>query len=152
VLLWLAARGVRLRLGRKRRLLNFCHVADVISAILLAATHEQALGQSYLVGDVRNYTLDEAGAVMVDTLRASAGVKLVIPPALVYAAGAAAELLSAAAGTRAILSRDRARLLVQSNWAMCIARAQEQLGYAPRYDLATGIAQTASWCRETGWL
>ena len=152
ILLWLAAHGIRLRLGSKRRVLNFCHVADVVSALLLAATRGEALGQSYLIGDTRNYTLDEAGAIMVDALRGGRGLTLRLPPALLYLAGVAGEALSRFAGTRPVLTRDRARLLTQSNWGMSVALAQEQLGYSPRYDLAAGVAQTVAWCRRVGWM
>ena len=36
--------------------------------------------------------------------------------------------------------------------AFSIEKARRVLGYAPRVDLDEGIAQTAAWYRQAGWL
>ena len=32
------------------------------------------------------------------------------------------------------------------------ARARAELGFAPKVDLETGIAETAAWYRSAGWI
>jgi nucleoside-diphosphate-sugar epimerase len=40
----------------------------------------------------------------------------------------------------------------RQNRAFRIDRARRELGYDPKVDLATGLARTAAWYRENGYL
>jgi nucleoside-diphosphate-sugar epimerase len=147
-----AAWGLRVKLGLGRRAYNFCHVDDVVSATLLAATRKEALGETFLVGDVDNYTLTEVGEILVRLLRGGGGVTIWLPVPLAYGAGALGGLAARIRGGRPDLNLDRLRLFAARNWTMDVKKARRKLGYAPRFVLEAGMANTIAWYREVGWL
>lgn len=151
-LMQLAAKGLRLAVGLSKRLVNFCHVDDVVSGALLAADKEAALGETLLLGDVENYTLSAAGKIMVQALHGGEGVPLWLPASVAYGAGAVGGLAARFSKKRPTLTLDRIRLFLGRNWAVDVTKAQKLLGYQPRFDLASGVAQTYGWYREQGWV
>src|SRR5207245_2936484 len=52
----------------------------------------------------------------------------------------------------AILNRERLRELVQERWVCDPSRAMTELGFAPQYPVARGVAETAQWYREARWI
>ena len=50
------------------------------------------------------------------------------------------------------LNRDKYNIMKQRNWQCDIEPARKELGYAPAYDLASGVPETIVWYRENGWL
>jgi nucleoside-diphosphate-sugar epimerase len=76
---------------------------------------------------------------------------LPIPPGLVAAAGAFAGAACVLTGKPGVFSRGKARELLHADWSV----RPEEAGPLPqpvRYRLAEGLAHTASWYREHGWL
>ncbi len=124
----------------------------MVSATLLAATRREALGETFLVGDVDNYTLTEVGEILVRLLRGGGGVTLWLPVSLAYGAAAVSGLAARIRGGRPDLNLDRLRLFAARNWTMDVKKARRKLGYAPRFVLEAGMADTIAWYREVGWL
>jgi nucleoside-diphosphate-sugar epimerase len=151
-LMRLAAKGLRLTVGLSRRLVNFCHVDDVVSCTLLAAEKEPALGEAFLVGDAENYTLSAAGKIMVQALHGGEGLPLWLPVSVAYGAGALGGLAARFRRGRPTLTLDRVRLFLGRNWAVDVSKARQLLGYQPRVDLGSGVARTYAWYREQGWV
>jgi nucleoside-diphosphate-sugar epimerase len=147
-----AARGVRLKLGLGRRAYNFCHVDDVVTATIPAASYEKALGETFLVGDVDNYTLTEVSEILVRLLRGGGGVTFLLPVSVAYCAAAVGGLAARIRGGRPELNLDRLRLFAARNWTMDVKKARQTLGYAPRFVLEAGMADTIAWYRRVGWL
>lgn len=152
LLLKLAALGFRVHVGIARRLLNFGHVHDVVSGILLAATRPQGLGEIFNVGDVANYTLADVGRTMAQVMGQGRAWPLWLPLSLAYGVGAASGAVARLRQTRPTLNVDRIRLLTARNWTMDVSKARRLLDYVPRFDLRQGLASTVEWCKEQGWL
>ena len=74
-----------------------------------------------------------------------------LPFTPLWLASAACETVCGPLGIEPPLFRRRADWFRQ-NRAVRITRAAERLGYAPKIDLATGLARTAQWYREQGYL
>jgi nucleoside-diphosphate-sugar epimerase len=55
-------------------------------------------------------------------------------------------------GRTPVLNRDKLRELTAANWTCSIKEPQEDLGFAPKYDLATGLAETIAWYKANKWL
>ncbi|MBI5838155.1 MAG: NAD-dependent epimerase/dehydratase family protein [Candidatus Eisenbacteria bacterium] len=51
-----------------------------------------------------------------------------------------------------VLDPDKVIDLSQRFWVCSDARARRELGYSSRWDLQTGLEQTAKWYRDEGWL
>jgi nucleoside-diphosphate-sugar epimerase len=117
----------------------------LIDAVLLAAEHPAARGRAYLIGDGAPVTF----RTYFDGVAAIAGRPAVtrsIPLPLARAATAAIEL-----GARAVRSRSRPLLtksalaMVTTRSVMSIARIRSELGWTPRYDFATAVAELRAW-------
>jgi len=55
-------------------------------------------------------------------------------------------------GKPALLNRDKVREMKRVAWVCSNARAKIELGFSPKVCLEEGIAATAAWYREMGWL
>lgn len=146
------AKGIYLKMGFGRRLVNMCHVADIVDGILLAAARDEGLGETFLLGDAENYTLEQLGQTMVRAVRGGRGLPLWIPLTGAFALAAAGSALGRLRGKRPLLDIDQVRMYAVRNWAMDVGKARRLLGYRPRYTLLEGATETAAWYREQGWL
>jgi len=152
VLLKVAALGFRVHIGLARRLLNFCHVSDVVRGTLLAATRPEGLGQTFNIGDLANYDLAQVGCTMARVMGRPKAWPVWLPISVAYGMGAASGAIARLRQTRPTLNVDRIRLLTARNWTMDVGKAGDLLGYTPSYDLERGLGHTVRWCREAGWL
>ena len=147
-----ASMGLRVKVGFAANVSNFCHVDDVARGIMLCATRDEALGQTFMIGGSDNYTLDQLGRILVSALRGGQGIPIWLPVTAVYAAGVAGELWSRLRRAPAGFNLDRARMLTAGGWPMDISKARKLLGYEPRWDLGDGARQTVAWAKENGWM
>lgn len=106
---------------------DFCFVADVVQANLLAATtsDDEAVNQVYNVGTGERLSLRELSGLLRDLVRAERpdlGI-----PAPVHAALRHGDIPHSQAD---------------------ISKARRRLGYAPTYDVRTGLLETLAWHRR----
>jgi nucleoside-diphosphate-sugar epimerase len=142
-------RGRFLMFGDGRTFYHPLYIDNLVDAFELAAERPGA-GEAYLIGDERYYTLDE----LVRAVGESLGLRVSIvhlPFRPLWLAAAACEAVCTPLGIEPPLFRRRADWFRQ-NRAFRIDRARERLGYAPRIDLPTGLARTAKWYKENGYL
>jgi nucleoside-diphosphate-sugar epimerase len=125
-------------------------VDDLVDGILLCGTHPAALGRTYILAGERWVTLNE--------LAQEIAAALDVPPPkghLPYwplAAGAAlCEAVCKPLGIEPPLHRRRAAFFVKHR-AFSIARARQELGYAPKVTVAEGVRRTAAWYCAQGHL
>jgi len=114
-----ALSGHRLNIyGDGGQLRDYLHVADVASAIVLAATHERAIGATFNIGAGVSVRLDDVANRIV-RLAGKGNVERTPWPA---------ELLSVETG----------------DFVCDIARVREQLGWCPEFGLDEGLSDTVS--------
>jgi len=132
--------------GSGRNLRHCVYIRDIVEALNLAADSDRALGQVIIVGD------DEAVTVrqLVREIAAVTGGRRppTIPRSLLYLAASAVELVFRLKGKEPPFSR-RTLKFFDNTTAFDISRARRLLGYAPRYDLASGLRETQA-ILETG--
>lgn len=75
-----------------------------------------------------------------------------LPGALMVAAGAAAEAVGRLLRRPPDLDRRRARDVAFHQWTCDPRPSEEALGWRPEVDLREGLARTASWYRDVGWI
>jgi hypothetical protein len=66
--------------------------------------------------------------------------------------GAANETMSRLTGEPCLLSRGKAKEMVQKNWSCDITKVRCMLGYGPSTDLIRGAEITVDWYRRNNWL
>ncbi len=138
-------------IGSRDRRLTFVHVADLVQALLLAAGSDRAIGQTYFVTDGRVYTWRETQAILERVLQRRA-LAVPVPPLLVWLLAGLSEGWSRLLRRPTIFNFNKVRELVEQNWGCSGEKLQKELGYAPRYDLESGLRHTVSWARQAGWL
>lgn len=146
-----AARGVRLRLGTRSRRVSIVHGEDLARAIVLALTTETAAGRTYFVANGESYEIDD----LIARIAAAVGGRprtVRLPEPLVHAAGALAEEFARWRGVVPLFSRDKVCEFLATGWVCDPSRAALDLGWRPRWSLDEGLAQTAAWYRERGWI
>lgn len=75
-----------------------------------------------------------------------------VPPAAFWTVGLLSELASRVTGTPPAMDRRRARDMSRHRWTADIAETRDLLEWEPRVDIRQGLARTAAWYREQGWL
>jgi len=146
-----AKRGLRPVLGRGERTASFIFVKDLVDGIILAAKNVDAAGKIYYLSDGKVYTWDELGSTIASVLGVSAR-KVTLPLSLAYLAAAVADAISRVTRKPSIINLDKYQELEMRHWVCSSARAATELGFRPRYKLWEGLAETASWYKQVGWL
>jgi nucleoside-diphosphate-sugar epimerase len=147
-------RGVARRrfviLGSGRIFYHLTHIDDLIQGFRLCAEVPQAAGRTYILAGPDVTTLNE----LVEVIAEEAHVpppRLHLPVWPFWLAGAACEALCAPLGIEPPIYRRRVDFFTKSR-AFDIARARQELGYAPAVGLRDGVRRTLASYREAGWL
>jgi nucleoside-diphosphate-sugar epimerase len=147
---WLAARGILPVPTGPDRPVQLIHVDDLAEALIRAATMPSAVGV-YHVAESRSYAWSEAalwiGKAVGRRVRAVS-----VPQWLVRAVAAASEFGAATTGRATIFNREKARELLAPGWLCETEAAKRDLSFEARIPLPEGLAETAAWYREQGWL
>jgi nucleoside-diphosphate-sugar epimerase len=137
-------------LGSGPCLYHLIHVEDLTDAMLLAAAADAALGETFLIGN-------QAPIAVADIARIAAAVfgrrpRFVrLPAGPFFVAADLCERICRPLGVEPPLYRRRVAFYTKDR-AFDTAKMRERLGFSPRYDNREGIAMTARWYAEQGWL
>ena len=130
------------------RWVTVAHVADVVRAILAAASGRGAHRVLHL-GEPSPRRLDE----LLETLAASGGVRarvVRVPAAVLTVGGAAGSLLQRLGLRRVALTADKARELNARHWTASTAASLAELGLGAGIRFEEGAAATWAWYRAAG--
>lgn len=119
---------------------SMIHVADVVQACLLAATHPRACGQTYILTDGHAYATTEIVHWLQEALGKKPHWRL---PFGLLRLGATVGDVFEKTGLTAMLTSDRLEKLTGSA-LYSNARICQELGFAPQWDLRRGIRQMTS--------
>jgi nucleoside-diphosphate-sugar epimerase len=131
---------------------SIVHVTDVVSALLLAADHPNAIGRTYFVANDAPTTWRD----LYDEIGRAAGVtrtlELQIPLVALALAGLAGDAVSAFTGWHSLANRNKTTL-ARPRWWLCDAsRARAELGWLPSLTLQDGLRETYLWYLQAGWM
>jgi dihydroflavonol-4-reductase len=146
----MAARGVFPMLGHGRTLYHLIHVEDLVDIIQLAAVHPAALGGAVIAGNPEPIPMRR----MVEVIGEALGrrVRVVRVPAWpVFAAADICEAVCRPFGLEPPLYRRRVAFFTKDR-AFDTRKLRDVLGYRCRYTNEEGLAATARWYVEHGWL
>lgn len=143
-------RGRFFMFGTGRAHYHPVYIDNLIDAFELAGTSETGDGEAYLIGDARSHTLTD----LVGAVAKSLGLELKIrylPFRPLWLAALGCELACKPLGVNPPLFRRRVDWFRQ-NRAFNIDKARRELEYLPKVGLEEGLARTAVWYRERGYL
>jgi nucleoside-diphosphate-sugar epimerase len=142
-------RGQFFYLAGGRRFCQPTFVADAVAGMLHCMSRGQS-GEAYHIVGPRAVTFRELG----ETIAKELGVRpprVSLPrwPAQLAATGF--EIVGRMSGWKPPLSRTGVNFFSEDR-VFSWQKAHDQLGYAPQYDVAAGVAETVAWYRQRGWL
>jgi len=144
------ARGRFPMLGSCEVFYHLTFIDDLVEGFRLCGEVPAAAGRTYLLAGPAYTTLNELAATMARELGV-APPRWHLPVWPFWTAGLLCELVCVPLRIEPPLYRRRVDFYTKSR-AFDTTRAREELGYAPRVELAEGIRRTASWYREQGLL
>jgi len=145
----LISRGLKPILGEGCT--NIIYVKDLVRCFYSAAEMDEALYQTYFVGDAHIYRYRE----IADTISAVMGKKtllLKIPLPLLYGAGALLGVYSKITHTLPLFDLRRAHDIKYRYWMYDTSKAEKELGFVPKYTLEDGVRETIAWYKKEGWI
>jgi nucleoside-diphosphate-sugar epimerase len=126
------------------------YIENLVDAFELAAASERGKGEVYLIADEKYYTLNELVLAIAESLRIK--LKMIhLPFWPLWTAALACEIAYKPFNIDPPLFRRRVDWFRQ-NRAFSIERAKKDFGYQPKVGLKEGLARTAQWYREQGYL
>ncbi len=142
--------GVFPIVGRGRHLYHLIHVEDLVTALMLAAVHPNAIGESFIVGNREWTSLDHMASVIAGSL--GRRVRLVyLPVAPFVVCAAACEVICRPLGLAPPLHLRRVGFFTKDR-AFDTSKLRRVLGFAPLRGNDEGLADTTRWYVDHGWL
>ncbi len=147
----LAAAGWRPRLAGRDLRLSLIHAEDLARGVVAAATEEGATGGTFHLAHREILTLGGVLDAMGDA-QGVPGRPVRLPRAALRLAASLGDLLAAALPLSPPLTVDKAREMAARAWICDPASACVRLRWEARIPAAAGVASTAAWYRDHGWL
>jgi len=146
----LVQRGLSLQLGRQERQVSLLYIRDLVDLLLLALENRAAVGQTYFgCGPAHSYA--DLSAAIAGAL-GKRPLHLVVPEAVLTPIALWSRVQGRLTGKPALLNDQRVLDMRQRSWLCSGEKARRELGWSPRYNLATAIQETAEWYRQNRWL
>ena len=136
--------------GNGRTLRHPIYIDDMVNGFEVAAQHENALCDVFIMAGPRAVTLQEL-ADEIATVTSSASPRLKLPKALVWPAIYTLEAGFGVIGRKPPFTR-RSMKFFTGNTAFKTGKAANILGYRATIDLAEGIRRTYDWMKAKGSL
>lgn len=150
IILKTIAQGLEPYIGKQKQTLSFIYVKDLaevaVDALLSPITHG-----AYNVSDGHNYDRYEL-ANLTKAILQKKTLKLHIPMSMVRALAFVQETVGKMQGQMPALNQDKLAELTADSWSVSIDNIHRDLGFTPRYDLASGLAETIQWYKDNTWL
>jgi nucleoside-diphosphate-sugar epimerase len=144
------ARGRYAVVGSGRAFYHPVYIDDLVAGYGLALERPEAVGEAFIIGGPR-YVSQEELAGLIARHTGGRVWPFRVPAAPLRLAGALVEAVCVPLGLEPPLHRRRVDFWTKSR-AFSIEKARRVLGYEPKVDVEEGIARTARWYREAGWL
>jgi nucleoside-diphosphate-sugar epimerase len=144
------ARGYYAIVGSGRAFYHPVYIDDLVAGFLLALDQPDAGGEAFILAGPR-YVSQLELAQLIARHTGGRVLPFRIPAGPLQLAGAVCEALCVPLGIDPPLHRRRVDFWTKSR-AFSIDKARRLLGYAPQVDVEQGIARTAAWYRDAGWL
>jgi len=148
----LATRAVALHAVPRDHAFSIVHVADTVTALLLAAEEPAAVGRTYFVANEEPTTWRDLYAAVAHVAEATPALELQVPLPALALAGLAGDAVSALTGWHSLANRHKTRLARPRWWLCDAARARAELGWRESRTLQEGLRETYLWYLQAGWM
>lgn len=144
------ARGRYAVVGSGKPHYHLVYIDDLVDGFLLALDRKEAAGETFIIAGPRSLSQDDLAREVAKATGGSVW-PFHIPAWPIQRLGDVVEAICVPLGVEPPIHRRRVDFWVK-NRAFSIEKARRLLGYAPKVDVAEGIARTAQWYAAQGWL
>jgi dihydroflavonol-4-reductase len=130
--------------------LHMIYVDDMVRGLMLAGSHPDARGETFLIAGAEAPTLNEIAAAVADAIGARRP-RLHVPVGPVYVAALLCEAVCVRLGIEPPLHRRRVGFFTHHR-EFNISKARRLISYEPRVPLGEGLRRTAAWYAAAGLL
>lgn len=144
--------GDMVQIGKAEHPAGLTYVTNVVDLILLAADSDNSVGQAYNASDGSEISWSQYMEKLAQMISAPSP-RVVIPYRLAYLAGWTLEKIYGALRiqSRPLLTRMMVELF-GTHQGFSIDKARRELGYEPKVGFDEGLARSANWLREIGFI
>lgn len=144
------ARGRYAVVGSGKPHYHLVYIDDLVDGFLLALDRPEAAGETFIMAGPRSVSQDDL-AREVGRATGGSAWPVHIPAWPIQRLGDLVEAICIPLGLEPPIHRRRVDFWVK-NRSFSIEKARRLLGYAPKVDVPDGLARTARWYRDKGWL
>ena len=143
--------GLFTTIGFNKKLISLIHVSDLVNGILLAATNENGIGETYFIGSEKYYTWEEVGEITSSIINKKP-FRVKVPHFAVYIIAIVAQFIAWFTSKAATVNIEKAKDITQARWICDTSKAIGELGYKQNIPLEKGLGRTIEWYKNMGWL
>lgn len=147
----LAQRGLLVYPGVRDHWLSLLHVTDVVSGLIAAAQHANAVGRVFFLGSKMPVQWRELGARIGQALGRRVR-HINVPTALVRAGGLVGDITAGFLLETPLLNSNKAALARHPYWVCSSEQAEKELGWRETRSLPEVVRDTYLWYQQAGWL
>lgn len=147
----LVKRGFLLELGAGEREISLCFVNDLARAVVTATDSHLDSGSVYFIADSEPYSWETVENLLCTRMGVK-GRRIVVPGAVLKAAGVFGQAYGALTGQSVPINRARAAELLEKHWVCDTTAARRDLDYAPGINLKNGLYKAVLWYEQNNWL
>lgn len=143
-------KGLDAYIGTAPQKLTFVYVKDLVDVLLRACVSEQHGLTTFNITDGEVYSRYD----MADVFKKTLGRKLLrihVPFGVVQKVAQISKWLYRKSSKTPVIYPERLGELTAQNWGCDISKAQRMLAYLPKYNLATGLAESLLWYKKNNW-
>lgn len=129
---------------------SMVYVGDVVNGILKAANQKAPGMHTYFISGPKIYTWNEIRETTTKVL-GKKNIPIYVKPQFVKKIAGTVEKAASFFGIYPVLNRDKAKELILE-WTCSSEKAQNELGYTPKFSLGEGISRTIHWYQRHHWL
>lgn len=137
-------------IGNGKNVIHTIYVKNLVNGMILAFENNNANGQTYILADETQTTIDDIRNVIAKTLKVKSN-KMKLPKLLANLAAFVFEVLTRFINFDPPLTFSRVSFLT-SNRAYDISKAKKELGFKSLISLQQGIRETVDWYVKNGYL
>jgi nucleoside-diphosphate-sugar epimerase len=126
--------------------------ADCAEACIKAIDADVPSGSVYFVDDGVAHPFRSMLEQVESALGKKALLRVNLPLPILWMAAFSSEVYGKIANKAVMLTRDKVNEIRQPHWVCDSSSTRRELGWEPRMKLAEGLATTAKWYQENGWL
>lgn len=150
ILIQALSRGLDPYIGKFDQQLSFIYVKD-LAKIIINSLHETPPKQFYNVSDGMVYDRYALADTAKQILQKKA-LRIHLPLDGVNMLASFMDRIYAKRSSTPVLNKEKMNELTAINWACDVDALKDDLGFAPQYDLQSGLAETIQWYKANHWI